>query len=664
MRMIKMQKKQNSDKRGMILVTVIYILAMAMIFISCALLMTTATRSRVYDHAESSQARVTVTSAVEAFYQALQMQEVTDTALEAYASGNKTVDVIMTASNVPGMYGATDNKTTATFGYDAATGYVVVDFETTIGETTEAAQIILKESPKVPDTNLFTNQVDYVGNLSNNFRGSVGSGAPADATDNNIIFRGSYHSNQSQGTVIDSDMIFVGNDDGAITNVYFENNEVINGDAIFLDGAELSWSSTAVTFNGDLYFIGTKSTENAFTDNPGNASRSYGSGSTWTFANRKANASTTANNVLSTLEGAETVLFLNSTADGWSNDLASDLTGQSSYEVDRTTWVANYSSGSYISNVKKAQKYVSSSKTDLVGTYPTVDSAFADLNLPTTTSGCTNYTTTTLSSILSTQDAQNQAGNAACLQGGYYLITGDTSSYFGRQISGSPNPIVVFLDGSSDYVFYLAEDIKLEGVIFAVVNPSTSHKQVFVLANGCTLTLNDVNSGNTAYVCAGLLSMNRGYTSAQEYWEAFKSGLITMADCDRYYDGVSKPTMYVYGAGSNTLNVTRGTAIEAYIGLFDSDYSTTTSYLNFYNGSGSDSFKVYGRLMATNFYCQSADFKMPYCPNPNSSVQEEYDELASKYSVVSVTYYGGNNTIEAEDSGEDTTIDDTGSSEG
>lgn len=57
----------NKNKKGVILVTVLFILALSMILISCALLLTSATRSRIYDKAEKTQARLTVTSIAETF---------------------------------------------------------------------------------------------------------------------------------------------------------------------------------------------------------------------------------------------------------------------------------------------------------------------------------------------------------------------------------------------------------------------------------------------------------------------------------------------------------------------------------------------------------------------------------------------------------------------
>ena len=66
---------KNGSKQGIILVMVLLILAMAMIFISAAILLTNGTRNRLYDNAEKSQARLTATSTAEAIWQAVYMQE-------------------------------------------------------------------------------------------------------------------------------------------------------------------------------------------------------------------------------------------------------------------------------------------------------------------------------------------------------------------------------------------------------------------------------------------------------------------------------------------------------------------------------------------------------------------------------------------------------------
>ena len=81
---------KQSSKKGIMLLLVLLILAMAMIFISAALLLTTSTRNRLYTNTEQSQARLTVTSASEAFWQALNRQEILDTTLKSWAGAPGT----------------------------------------------------------------------------------------------------------------------------------------------------------------------------------------------------------------------------------------------------------------------------------------------------------------------------------------------------------------------------------------------------------------------------------------------------------------------------------------------------------------------------------------------------------------------------------------------
>ncbi|MBQ1292630.1 MAG: hypothetical protein IIY21_01210, partial [Clostridiales bacterium] len=88
--MIKRLGKAKKKKQGAILVIVVLILALAMIFISMAMLLTKATRNRLYENAMSSQARLTVTSAAEVFLEALQTQEITDKQMDGFLSESPT----------------------------------------------------------------------------------------------------------------------------------------------------------------------------------------------------------------------------------------------------------------------------------------------------------------------------------------------------------------------------------------------------------------------------------------------------------------------------------------------------------------------------------------------------------------------------------------------
>ena len=65
--MIKRLTKTKKSKQGAILVIVVLILALAMIFIASAMMLTQATRTRLYENTVQSQARLTVTAASEVF---------------------------------------------------------------------------------------------------------------------------------------------------------------------------------------------------------------------------------------------------------------------------------------------------------------------------------------------------------------------------------------------------------------------------------------------------------------------------------------------------------------------------------------------------------------------------------------------------------------------
>ena len=65
--MMRKLTKKKAGRRGAILVTVVFILAFAVIFIAAAMTLTQSTRKRVYTEAETNQARLTVTSVAESW---------------------------------------------------------------------------------------------------------------------------------------------------------------------------------------------------------------------------------------------------------------------------------------------------------------------------------------------------------------------------------------------------------------------------------------------------------------------------------------------------------------------------------------------------------------------------------------------------------------------
>ena len=109
-------KKLAADKYGVILVTVIFIVAMALVFITTALTISIATRQRVYTNAKYQQARLTAISLSQSIWQAIYSQQISDNDLVALAkgaSGNGSV-VTFETDEVPGM-GLGDTVTSAYF---------------------------------------------------------------------------------------------------------------------------------------------------------------------------------------------------------------------------------------------------------------------------------------------------------------------------------------------------------------------------------------------------------------------------------------------------------------------------------------------------------------------------------------------------------------------
>ena len=265
--MIKRLTKTKKSKQGAILVIVVLILALAMIFIASAMMLTQATRTRLYENTVQSQARLTVTAASEAFIEALQTQEITDDQLDALVAKslkgpNKNGDkIMMVVDGVPGMSTAKDNCTYLDVYATSASkkDTVYCDFTTIIGTEVENVSIELHAEPKKPAKfDIFNNQIDIgadVGQYNLRFVQGVGM-YPDNVTpkNNNIVIRGSTFETAS-GSVYFSNLLFVssGSNDAF---AYFGGNNVFNGDLIFKDNSYMSTYSSTEAMNGDFFFLG------------------------------------------------------------------------------------------------------------------------------------------------------------------------------------------------------------------------------------------------------------------------------------------------------------------------------------------------------------------------------------------------------------------------
>ena len=276
--MIKRLSKTKKSKQGAILVVVVLILALAMIFIASALMLTQATRNRLYGNAMSSQARLTVTAASEVFWEAVDMQEITDTQIEnllkespkgTNADNSHTDDqkIRMVMADMPGMSATDDSNCTLLDLYypnypDKDTVYA--DFKTTIGDQVENIRLILGVTEgHTSNGGRFKNQIDIgSGTTSTQLRYTHGVGmlnpdieAP---TDNTILVRGSA-SDTTSSAVFFSDIVYAADGQGK----FGSSDNVYHGNMIFLAGSQFN-STVIPVIKGDLYFIGDGTAEGGF----------------------------------------------------------------------------------------------------------------------------------------------------------------------------------------------------------------------------------------------------------------------------------------------------------------------------------------------------------------------------------------------------------------
>lgn len=109
----KQSTRLADDKKGVILVTILFIVAVALIFITTSLMISISARQRVYSNAKSDQARLTVTSLAQSIWQAIYSQQLSDHELMGLANGNTLVQ--FTSADVPGMVSGSSSSATAYF---------------------------------------------------------------------------------------------------------------------------------------------------------------------------------------------------------------------------------------------------------------------------------------------------------------------------------------------------------------------------------------------------------------------------------------------------------------------------------------------------------------------------------------------------------------------
>ena len=561
--MIKRLNKAKKNKQGAILVIVVLILALAMIFIASAMMLTQATRRRLYSQTMSSQARLTVTSASEVFLEALKTQEITDTQLEKImnkthgASGTK---VKMVVPGVPGMSEANDNCTWLDIYTSASTpDYVYCDFTTVIGSSTENVQVVLKAEEDEPSYgSQFKNQVEVAGGVGvGELRFTKGVGMwdkdkIAAPNDNTIVLRGNYKGQTSESKYF-SDVVF-GQDSN---NVQLGGGERFYGKLIFLQGAQMNCRSSALAY-GDIYLIGTDNSAGLALKDSSQAGlwdNLAGKKNNFVFSGRKVQNDTNDSNKkiydAVTKNNSHKVYFVDKNGNSLGSN-SNNAKGKATSSFEYT--VTNYAETSALNSTMKANvKRFQSWNYGSSNAFPSAATVFkklcpdgqvstavagtklsyttyspdgsktypANQEIPAGSKYIVNPVTTSYPSYRKNGSNYEKVLNLSTvtssqyLEPGYYYVTGNDTNVTGGGEAYRYSPIVLTIDGSrgDDYRFYFASNHKflLRGLVFAVYNADSNKPVLFILEDGAKIQIshnNDGTGGGSCLCSAGFLSVS------------------------------------------------------------------------------------------------------------------------------------------------------------
>ncbi len=612
-------KKQS--KSGVILVTILFILAVAFILIGAALIMTAKTRSRLYTFAEGSQARLTATAAAQLFDNALYTQEIRDK--EFVQLCNADAKVYFKDPSIPGMGGdettSPDNYTIAVFD-KVGTKYTVA-FTTRIGDEVENVLLTYEGVVHPTSTSPFAFQVELGegGRLERVAIGSqYGTAARYNADDNVVVVRGSgsapmdscdYYSTfvttakfrSASGTHFYGDLVYAGANAGVDTTP--------------LPG--VGTGSGAMLYGCDVFFLnctsavqGGGSTNELFTASSGSPRIVFSNVSGGLFGDQGFSGFTGAPiYLLAYHQDSDSFTFGSS---GVGLGIQTPLSQNNSQTPPGPSAVTGKDIRYYIGNL---DQYTDPNYSPDPGNVDPRPSSYQEF--------CDAYSSLGL----------NSNGHAPA--GADALSTTDTNSGSVYKVNGGTITSAYTISvASNNVVVYITDDITLkDGGSFIVTGgdgTDTSNKCYFILAPGKTITLDGDNA------C--------GFYSANVHAGGGLEDAITQTQA---------PVIYIIGSGATNTDTALGGRrqiavlgngdhikhIEAMVALYPLT-DTQNDAGDFYSYSG-PSAQFYGRIIArTVVNATGSHMSIPYCPqfssgeNPNMLY-----EVTSDFTCVSFDYY-------------------------
>ena len=607
-------KKQS--KSGVILVTILFILAVAFILIGAALIMTAKTRSRLYTFAEGSQARLTATAVAQMFDNALYTQEIRDKQFVDLC--NADAELYFTDTSIPGMGGtptaSPDNCTVAVF--DKVGDKYTVAVTTRIGDEVENVLLTYEGVIHTPSTSPFAFQVELGegGRLERvDIGNQYGLDARYNAEDNVIVVRGS-------GTAP---------------------NDSAKYYSTFVTTSSFRAASGA-HFYGDVVFAG----HNAGVDTTGGGTGSgftlHGGDAFFIDCNNAVQGSGSPHEMF-TGSATSRVVFTNVYAGMFDDQGFTGFSGQPIYLLARDSG-GNFTWGSSGVAINAPQNALVNPSTTPPGA-----SAITGKDINYYIGNLGQYTDPNYSpdpgnvaprpsSYQEFCDAYSSLGlntNGHAPSGADTLSSTGTNSENVYKVNGGTITTAYNISvASNNVIVYITDDITLkDGGSFIVSGgdgTDTSNKCFFILAPGKTITLDGDNA------C--------GFYSSNCHGSAGLEGTISQTQA---------PCIYIIGSGATNSdtalggrrqiavlgNGTRIKHIEAMVALYPLN-DTANDAGDFYSYSG-PSAQFYGRIIARTVSNETGShMSIPYCPQFSTGEDPNMlYEVTSEFTCVSFDYY-------------------------
>lgn len=604
--MRKTNKKHSGllTKSGVILVTIIFIVALSLIFITTALMISIAGRQRVYTNAMNSQARLTVTSLSQMIWQAIYSQQITDRDLVALANGTGHGSVVVFEdSDLPGM-GLGDSDCSAYFyclGAGNKPNKIGIECRCSIDGITEYYTLVLerhKGEDAPPKMFNFVVNLGEGGVLDrscfgmdavtlNNSRSSM---ARFDA-DDNVVFIHKPTTNSAEG---------LGFYSTTLTDGYLRCFDSVIAADVFCLGADsgLMFGNNpnliAAGSTGSVYFWGSsnplvQSTDGGATINTITSQINWNSGIENLYFDSIETTDESGNVTYTGFEDFDTTIYANT---------LSSVTGNFYYDRDEVRSHLSYDHDaertSSVWSSDPGQNWVSSLGMD---SYLTTDPALID-------------TIDELEGPLGYQAEIAEAyedgheldiDSVASISGGTYLVDANATITSTINVDLSGGDVVIVVDDGTTI------NINKNGYI--VCTSGGDGELIFLLQSGAQIVFNQDSDNN-----CGIYDVDCYRSGTTDYFDGTNLDQTKIPRCRIF-------SLYTGGTPVKVSGNAGGKALTAFLGFYPQSDPNGTGGGAFEVNAAGVGFVYYGRISAGRIIQNGASpLLIPYCPNDPESV--------------------------------------------